>query len=220
MNSFQQLKRNRPGTKGQDLYHWSPEEYDKTKGLFSVQEYIQELIRDNPSNIEKIITPPTDVDLIVWKYEHIRQFVLETNLLIVQLQTICTKQSCPKMKATDDWLFMCTHPPNNITSDCCAIDYMIHNIDQFTSILNNSKYFPSRVTIPSTSESQLNNIVRRLYRFFSHTYFHHVDVFDEFEREMHLCERFTEFIKKNDILPSKLIIIPSKAFSCHKGYYN
>lgn len=89
---------------------------------------------------------------------------------------------------------------------------MIHNIDQFTSILNNAKYFSSRVAIPETSLKKLEDIVRRLYRIFSHTYFHHLDVFGEFEKEMHLCERFTEFIKKYEMMATKYIIIPSDAF--------
>ncbi len=89
---------------------------------------------------------------------------------------------------------------------------MIHNIDQFTLTLNNSKYFNSRVAIPSTSSKHLEKIVCRLYRIFSHTYFHHLDIFSDFEKEMHLCERFTEFIKMYDMLPSKYIIIPSNAF--------
>lgn len=127
IDNILQIKRNRPGTKGCDLYNWPPEEFNKNKGLFSVQEYIQELIRNDPANIKKIIEAPKDVDLIVWKYEHIRQFILETNLLLVQLQGICTKITCPKMKATDEWLYLCSHPPNNITKE--VITYI-------TNILN------------------------------------------------------------------------------------
>lgn len=115
------LKRNKPGTKAADLYYWQPEELTKMKGLFSVQEYIQELIRDDPSDIKRIITSPKEVDLLVWKYEHTRQFILETNLLIVQLQGICTKHTCPKMKATDDWLYLCSHPPTNVTNEVSII---------------------------------------------------------------------------------------------------
>jgi hypothetical protein len=107
MNSNTVVRRNCPGTKAADLYNWTPEEYKK-EGLFSVQEYIQELIRDDPSNIKKIIEAPVEVDLNVWKYEHLRQFILETNLLIVQLQGVCTKQTCQKMKATDDVLYLCS----------------------------------------------------------------------------------------------------------------
>jgi hypothetical protein len=107
MNPSNTIRRNRPGTRGSDLYNWAPEDFGKMKGLFSVQEYIQELIRDNPSDVKKIIEAPAEVDLSVWKYEHLRQFILETNLLIVQLQGVCTKQTCEKMKATDDWQYLC-----------------------------------------------------------------------------------------------------------------
>lgn len=113
--------RNKPGTKAADLYFWPPDEFNKKKGLFSVQEYIQELIRDDPSDIKKIITPPNEVDILVWKYEHIRQFILETNLLIVQLQGICTKLTCPRMKATDDWLYLCDHSSNKTTNEVKSI---------------------------------------------------------------------------------------------------
>ena len=104
---MQKIRRNKLGTKVEDLYRWDPEEYSKMKGLFAVQEYIQELVRHDPSNIQKIIEKPSEVDLTLWIYEHLRQFILETNLLIVQLQGVCTKQTCPKMKATDDVLYMC-----------------------------------------------------------------------------------------------------------------
>ena len=173
------IRRNRPGTKAADLYSWAPEDFTKMKGLFAVQEYIQELIRDNPSDIQKIITLPAEVDIGNWKYEHLRQFLLETNLLIVQLQGICTKQTCPKMKATDDWLYLCA--VHKETLECSAIDYMIHNLDQMTSILNNSKLFSNRLQIKSSSLKNFDSIVRRLYRFFSHTYFHHKDIFQDFE---------------------------------------
>jgi acetoacetate decarboxylase len=52
-------------------------------GPFAAQEYLQELIRNDPSNIAKICEPPKEVDESVWQYEHIRQFILELNLLVV-----------------------------------------------------------------------------------------------------------------------------------------
>ena len=63
-------------------------------GPFAAQEYLQELISNNiisitfakgndPSNIVKICEPPKEVDEAVWQYEHIRQFILEMNLLVV-----------------------------------------------------------------------------------------------------------------------------------------
>jgi hypothetical protein len=58
---------------------------------------------------------------------------------------------------------------------------MIHNLDHSTALLNNSKYFASRVSINTNSIKHLENVVRRLYRLFSHAYFHHMDIFNDFE---------------------------------------
>ncbi len=207
------IRRNRPGTRSADLYSWEPEDFQKKKGLFAVQEYIQELIRDNPSDVKKIIDPPKGVNINAWKYEHLRQFILETNLLIVQLKGVCTKETCPKMKATDDWLYLCS--VHKETQECPAIDYMIHNLDQMSANLNSSKLFPSRVSIDNSSIKETENIIRRLYRYFSHCYFHHKLIFDEFEKEMHLCERFTEYIKMFDMMPHKYIIIPDDIFGAY-----
>jgi hypothetical protein len=44
---------------------------------------LQELIRNDASNIDKIIRTPENVDETVWQYEHIRQFILELNLVVV-----------------------------------------------------------------------------------------------------------------------------------------
>jgi len=41
-------------------------------GPFAVQEYIQEKIRNDPSDIKGICEPPPEVDENDWQYEHIR----------------------------------------------------------------------------------------------------------------------------------------------------
>lgn len=61
------------------------------------------------------------------------------------------------------------------------MDYMIHNLDQSTSILQNMKSLTNGVTISPNSIKNIEPIVRRLYRLFSHTYYNHIDVFKDFE---------------------------------------
>jgi hypothetical protein len=90
--------------------------------------------------------------------------------------------------------------------ECSAYEYMIHNLDQSTSILQNVKNYSSRVSIPEVKN--LDTIVRRLYRLFSHTYYHHREIFNEFEKQMFLCQRFTEFTLKYGLLPVKMTNIP------------
>lgn len=37
-----------------------------------VQQYIQQMIRNDPSNVEKLLNMPDGQDEGVWKYEHLR----------------------------------------------------------------------------------------------------------------------------------------------------
>ena len=132
---------------------------------------------------------------------------MELGLLTARLDEFCTGATCPQMKATDEWIYLCAaHSP---PKECCAIDYIIHTIDWTTAMLNNSKLFHSRVTIDKSSAKHFQSIARRLYRVFAHAYFHHYEVFVEFERERRLCERFTKFINQTRLVASKLQIIPS-----------
>jgi hypothetical protein len=201
------IRRNKIGTRSVDLWSWNVEEFSNMQGPLAVQEYIQELIRNDPSNVSKIIEPPPEVDIYVWQYEHLRQFILELNLLVTQLNGICTPQTCPKMKA-NDWLYLCASHKKE--QECTAIDYMTHNLDLATSILNNLKNFNSRVSIPSSSVKNLGTLARRLYRLFSHCFYNHKEIFLEFENEMFLCARFTEFAKRFDLMQTKHFNIPDE----------
>jgi hypothetical protein len=131
---------------------------------------------NDSGNIERIIDRPPQIDLNTWKYEHVRQFVLELNLLATSLKDICSRESCPSMKGSAESEFLCA--AHKTATSCSAIDYMVHNLDQATSILLNIKNFQSRVSITETKS--LDTIVRRLYRLFAHTYHFHQDVFAEF----------------------------------------
>jgi len=113
------------------------------------------------------------------------------------------------MTANETWLYMCA--AHKQTKECSAIDYMIHSIDHSTAILQNTANFNSRVTIPASSTKHLLSIVRRLYRLFAHAYYHHKDIFTEFESEMHLCARFTHFARRFKMMSSDLFIIPDEA---------
>ena len=113
---------------------------------------------------KKLIEPPKGVNINVLKYQHLPQFILETNLLIVQLKGVCTKENL-KMKATDDWLYLCS--VHKETQESPVIDYMINNLNQMNANLNSSKLFPSRVNIDNSSIKETENIIRRLYRYFS-----------------------------------------------------
>lgn len=49
--------------------------------------------------------------------------------------------------------------------------------------------FCCRISIKESSVAKLGSVCRRVYRIFSHAYFHHRTIFDEFENETFLCRR-------------------------------
>eukprot|EP00158_Paraphelidium_tribonemae_P001212 Partr_v1_DN24110_c0_g1_i2_m71286 putative MOB family member 4, phocein len=201
-----QLLRNRPGTKRANLWKWpNVPALDEMDSSFALQQHIQLTIMKQPSDIESILRLPDSQDVEVWQYEHLRIICLELTRLVCLLQVKCTPATCVEMKA-GEWLYLCAAHPTPL--NCTAIDYIVHTLDGATTLLNSSKYFKSRLTIQPQSLKHFQSIARRLYRIFAHAWYQHRDVFDEFERETHLYERFVRFSLEYKMVPKKLMIIP------------
>ncbi|KAG8187508.1 hypothetical protein JTE90_022901 [Oedothorax gibbosus] len=200
------LRRNRPGTKAQNFCNWPEEPFEEMDSTLAVQQFIQQTIRKEPGNVDEILTPPDGQDEGVWKYEHLRQFCMELDGLAVKLQTECNSETCTQMTATEQWIFLCA--AHKTPKECPAIDYTRHTLDGAACLLNSNKYFPSRVSIKESSVAKLGSVCRRVYRIFSHAYFHHRSVFDEFENETFLCRRFTVFVTKYNLMSKDNLIVP------------
>ena len=91
--------------------------------------------------------------------------------LAVALQAECKPETCSQMTATEQWIFLCA--AHKTPKECPAIDYTRHTLDGAACLLNSNKYFPSRVSIKESSVAKLGSVCRRVYRIFSHAYFHH-----------------------------------------------
>ncbi|ORZ14215.1 Mob1/phocein [Absidia repens] len=199
------LRRLYPGSRLEDTFAWPIEKLDNFDSSFHVQEYLQQIIRVDCSNVEAIVELPESVDKQVWQYEHLRQVCLELGMLVVALEPECTKENCPEMKA-DGWLYLCAAHPS--TQSCPAIDYIIHTLDGATILLNNTKYFPSRISVPEPSLKHFQSIARRLYRIFAHAYFHHREIYELFENDSSLYARFLLLSKTYRLVPPELVSIP------------
>ncbi|CAE8625542.1 unnamed protein product [Polarella glacialis] len=169
------------------------------------------MIRDNSSDIERIYELPSpDTDPLVWQYEHLRQFVVEFNMLLVALGGECTPESCPKMTASNEWQYLCA--AHRKPQDCAAIDYMTHTIDGSTALLTTAKPFASRSQVPSSSAKYFQSMARRLYRIFAHVYYHHRETFDEVEAATHLCARFSHFVMHYKLMSPSMLLVPQEAY--------
>ncbi|KAH9282621.1 MOB-like protein phocein [Echinococcus granulosus] len=201
------IRRNRPGTKREEWCQWPDEVFDEVDTVLAVQQIIQQMIRKDFKNVDAILTEPQGQDLGVWKYEHLRQFCMELNGLAVLLQDHCTPETCAQMTATEQWIFLCA-AHKTPKEACPAINYTRHTLDGAACLLNSSKYFPSRVTIRDSSLAKLSSVCRRVYRIFSHAYYHHRSLFDQFEEKTALCQRFTVFVLKYNLMNKQNLLVP------------
>lgn len=68
--------------------------------------------------------------------------MIQLYTLVTELGEVCTLESCPKMSAGKEWEFLCAAHPK--PQGCCAIDYITHTLNGFTTLLNSPDLFPSR----------------------------------------------------------------------------
>lgn len=66
----------------------------------------------------------------------------------------------------------------------------------------------NRISIKDTSIAKLGSVCRRIYRIFSHAYYHHRSIYDDFESRTHLCRRFTVFALRYGLIPKDNLIVP------------
>lgn len=175
-------------------------------GPLAAQEHIQDLIRNDAANIELIINVPQGCSEDIWVYEHTKQFVLETSLLVTELQKTCTKATCPQMDLRDSHYHCTVHPE---LRECCAIDYMCHNLDNATDLLLNMNIGFQVGKMSESEKSITSQILRRLYRMLAHAKQLHEGVFREFEKEMYLYKRYYHFCRLFNINQKEKPMQPS-----------
>ncbi|KAJ3393370.1 hypothetical protein HDU80_010722 [Chytriomyces hyalinus] len=219
------INRNKKGTRLEEWNAWQLKTVDtdsddklddslaeklirRAESSLAVQTVIQHVLAVDNSDIEAIVRLPEGVDPAVWQCEHLRQLCLQLNQLVALLIPEClpSNEDCREMKA-GEWQYLCAAHVS--PQPCSAIDYIIHTLDGATALLNSSKFFPSRATIPMASHKHFSSIARRLYRIFAHSWFHHREIFDDFENETCLYKRFL-FLSTIEfqLIPEKLITIP------------
>ena len=181
-----------------------PRPFCTDRGTVAAQEYIQDLIRADPAEVDKIVRKPENCDFSIWMYEQIKQFVIEIGILALTIKDECSYKNCPIMKVGND-CFKCTvHSP---WKECSAYEYTIHNLDHFNELLIEYRSLLRDGNLSQTELEPLFQMVRRLYRIFAHSITIHKNIFIEFEEEMYLYRRFWAFVRifeieiKDDLFP-------------------
>jgi hypothetical protein len=80
---------------------------------------------------------PPNLSVDTYKYEWLITYVAILNKLLLDLGMVCT---CKKMIATKEWEFQCMAHPAKNGFECCPIDYCVHNLETYQTILTNPSF--------------------------------------------------------------------------------
>eukprot|EP01083_Nonionella_stella_P291465 991778_1 len=210
IKSTQTKKRVYPGMKLSEIFQYEPTPISEKETLFSMSEYIKELVLNDYTNVEKIIDIPRDLSAsngrLQYQIESMKYFLIEVVYFVVYLSAECNNTNCNKMQATSKFRYRCS--AHRKPKDCNAIQYCVHTLDLFTEKLNNKEYnvcSPNYNKIPEKkAKKDIGDLCRRVYRIFAHAFFHHQQLFDHYESKHLLCTRFIMFFRKYQLVPNAL----------------
>jgi MOB kinase activator 1 len=140
-------------------------------------------------------------------------FYNQINLLYGSITEFCSPQTCPEMKATDEYVHTRSEPMAYLTrrrfeylwqdsenykrpTKMSAPEYIEHLMAWVQSNVDNEQMFPSRIGVPfpKTFPSLIRNMFKRLYRVYAHIYCHHYPVIIELGLEPHLNTSFKHYV--------------------------
>ncbi|KAJ5671029.1 hypothetical protein N7507_000156 [Penicillium longicatenatum] len=148
-------------------------------------------------SLRKAVKLPEGEDLNEWLAVNVVDFYNQINLLYGSITEFCSPQTCPEMKATDEFEYLWQDSENyKRPTKMSAPEYIEHLMTWVQGNIDNEQMFPSRIGVPfpKTFSSLLRQIFKRLYRVYAHIYCHHYPVVVHLGLESHLNTSFKHYV--------------------------
>ncbi|KAJ5243375.1 uncharacterized protein N7469_001702 [Penicillium citrinum] len=148
-------------------------------------------------SLRKAVKLPEGEDLNEWLAVNVVDFYNQINLLYGSITEFCSPQTCPEMKATDEFEYLWQDSENyKRPTKMSAPEYIEHLMSWVQSNIDNEQMFPSRIGVPfpKSFSSLLRQIFKRLYRVYAHIYCHHYPVVVHLGLEPHLNTSFKHYV--------------------------
>ncbi|CAI7617178.1 unnamed protein product [Penicillium pancosmium] len=148
-------------------------------------------------SLRKAVKLPEGEDLNEWLAVNVVDFYNQINLLYGSITEFCSPQTCPEMKATDEFEYLWQDSENyKRPTKMSAPEYIEHLMSWVQSNVDNEQMFPSRIGVPfpKTFSSLLRQVFKRLYRVYAHIYCHHYPVVVHLGLEPHLNTSFKHYV--------------------------
>ncbi|KAK1761478.1 Mob1/phocein [Echria macrotheca] len=155
-------------------------------------------------SLRKIVQLPEGEDENEWIAVNMVDFYNQINLLYGAITEFCSPQSCPEMKATDEFEYLWQDSENyKRPTKMPAPAYIEQLMSWVQSNIDNESVMPSRigpgVPFPKSFPALARQIFKRMYRVYAHIYCHHYPVIRELGLEPHLNTSFKQYVLFIDV---------------------
>ncbi|KIW51380.1 hypothetical protein PV05_10108 [Exophiala xenobiotica] len=179
-------------TRGQ----FKPQRTNKGTTSYQLRQFAEATL--GSGSLRKAVKLPEGEDLNEWLAVNVVDFYNQINLLYGSITEFCSPQSCPEMKATDEfeylWQDAATGYPK--PTKMPAPEYIEHLMTWVQSNIDNESTFPSRIGVPFPKHfpATVRQLFKRLYRVYAHIYCHHYQVIVHLGLEPHLNTSFKHYV--------------------------
>ncbi|KAK5046543.1 Maintenance of ploidy protein mob1 [Exophiala bonariae] len=149
-------------------------------------------------SLRQAVKLPEGEDLNEWLAVNVVDFYNQINLLYGSITEFCSPQTCPEMKATDEFEYLWQDAASGYSkpTKMPAPEYIEHLMTWVQSNIDNESTFPSRIGVPFPKHfpSTVRQLFKRLYRVYAHIYCHHYQVIGHLGLEPHLNTSFKHYV--------------------------
>ncbi|KAI5462259.1 putative maintenance of ploidy protein mob1 [Mariannaea sp. PMI_226] len=148
-------------------------------------------------SLRKVVKLPEGEDENEWLAVNMVDFYNQINLLYGAITEFCSPQSCPEMKATDEFEYLWQDSENyKRPTKMPAPAYIEQLMTWVQSTIDNEQVLPSKIGVPfpKSFPALVRQIFKRMYRVYAHIYCHHYPVIRELGLEPHLNTSFKQYV--------------------------
>ncbi|KAF1941949.1 hypothetical protein EJ02DRAFT_454624 [Clathrospora elynae] len=174
---------------------FKPQKSNRGTSSWQLKQYAEATL--GSGSLRKAVKLPEGEDKDEWLAVNVVDFYNQINLLYGSITEFCSPQSCPEMKATDEFEYLWQDSENyKKPTKMPAPEYIEHLMAWVQSNVDNEAMFPSRIGVPfpKTFPALIRNMFKRLYRVYAHIYCHHYPVIIELGLEPHLNTSFKHYV--------------------------
>ncbi|KAH7392619.1 Mob1/phocein [Pyrenochaeta sp. MPI-SDFR-AT-0127] len=174
---------------------FKPQKSNRGTSSWQLKQYAEATL--GSGSLRKAVKLPEGEDKDEWLAVNVVDFYNQINLLYGSITEFCSPQSCPEMKATDEFEYLWQDSESfKKPTKMPAPEYIEHLMAWVQSNVDNEAMFPSRIGVafPKTFPALIRNMFKRLYRVYAHIYCHHYPVIIELGLEPHLNTSFKHYV--------------------------